>query len=336
MTTRSSCPSLLTRRALLACAAGAVCALSMPAAQAQTASFPTKPITLVVPFPPGGGTDAMFRALAQAASRELKQPIIVANQPGAAGTMAPAAVARSAAPDGHTLVVIASSVYRVPHLQSVSYDVNKDFTYIAGVSEFVFGVAVAADSPFKTVQDLVAAAKSAPGSMAVGSISNGSSGHIALMRWARLAGFQPNFIPFKGGSEVIQALLGGHVQALSESSWGPLAKQGKLRPLAIYADSRIKQFPNVPTMKELGWPVVTKSVVGIAGPKGMDAGTVQILQEAFRRSVTDPAFLKTLETAGQDVNFLDHGAYTRFVKAQFVAEKQAIDELRAAGIPLTQ
>jgi tripartite-type tricarboxylate transporter receptor subunit TctC len=324
-----------SRRTLIASALAASCLAWTPVLLAQPA-FPSKPITLVVPFPPGGATDTQFRALAQAAARELKQPVIVTNQPGAAGTLAPATVARSAAPDGYTLVVIASSVYRVPHLQQVTYDVNKDFTYVAGISEFLIGVVVAADSPLKSAQDLVTAAKAAPGRIAVGAISNGSSGHVALMRWAKLAGFEPNFIPYKGASEVMQAVLGGQVNALSESSWASMVQQGKLRALAIYANERNKQFPNVPTLKELGWNVVTQSVVGIAGPKGIDAKVVQTLQQAFQNATRDPVFLQTLAVSGQSVNFMDHDAYTRFIAEQFAAEKRSIDELKAAGVPLTQ
>lgn len=319
-----------SRRILIATAA----LMIAPLVNAQ-GSFPTKPINLVVPFPPGGATDTQFRALAIAASKELKQPIIVSNQPGVAGTLGPATVAK-AAPDGHTIVVVASSVYRLPHIQPVNYDTLKDFTYIAAISEFVFGVVVDAKSPWKTAQDLVAAAKASPGAVAVGSISNGSSGHVALMRWGAQAGFTPNFIPYRGGADAMQALLGGHVQALSESSWGPMVKQGKVRALAIYAPERNKQFPTVPTLKELGWNVNTHSVVGLAGPKGMDPKVVQLLQDAFKNATQDPAFLQSLDVSGQSTSFMDSAAYTKFVAEQFASEKKSLDELKAAGVQLTQ
>lgn len=296
--------------------------------------FPSKPITLIVPFPPGGYTDSQFRALSVAAGKELKQNIIIVNQPGAAGTMAPGSMARSAAPDGHTLAVIASSVYRVPHIQKVSYDVNKDFTYIAGITAFSFAIVVAADAPYKSVQDLVVAAKAKPNELAVGSISNGSSGHVALFRWAKLAGFEPNFIPYKGASEVMTALMGGQLAAMSESSWGPLVQQGKLRALAVYDDKRSKQFPNVPTLKELGWDVRTNSVVGIAGPKGMDPKVVKVLEDAFHKATTDERFVASLASAGQSVEYMNSASYTQFVKEQFEVERRNMDELKAAGVVL--
>jgi tripartite-type tricarboxylate transporter receptor subunit TctC len=322
------------RRQLLTAAVVAATLLSSGLALAQ-ASFPAKPITLIVPFPPGGATDTQFRALGNAVSKDLKQPVVIVNQPGAAGTMAPGAMARSAAADGYTLAVIASSVYRVPHVQKVSYDAVNDFTYIAGVSEFTFGVVVAADSPYKTAHDLVAAARAQPGALAVGSISNGSSGHIALLRWAASAGFIPNFIPYKGGAEVIQGVLGGQLAAMSESSWGPMVQQGKLRALAIYGRQRSSQFPNVPTLKELGWDVMTESVVGIAGPKGMDPAIAKVLQDAIQRASADPDFLRTLALSGQSVSFKDSVTYTKFVAEQFRAEKKSIDALKAAGVVLT-
>lgn len=321
------------RRTAISALLAAIAAGFAPLCFAQSA-FPTKAINLVIPFPPGGATDSQFRALAQAASVELKQPIVVTNQPGAAGTLAPASVARTAAPDGYTLVVVASSLYRVPHLQPVSYDVSRDFTYIAGITEFVFGVVVPTGSPFKTAQDLVDAAKAAPGRVAVGSISNGSSGHVALLRWGRIAGFEANFIPYKGGADAMQAVLGGHVAALSESSWGPMVQQGRLRALAIYSSQRNAQFPDVPTMKELGWDVTTRSVVGIAGPKGMDPKIVQALQTAFQHATGDAAFLRALETGGQRVNFMDSAVYTRFINEEFASEKRLIGELKAAGVVL--
>lgn len=320
-------------RRLLGVCCTATAFLFAPALPAQTA-FPSKPITLIVPFPAGGVTDTQFRALAQAATRELRQPMVVVNQPGAAGTLGPANMAKAAAGDGHTLSVITSALWRLPHVQPVGYDVHKDFTYIAAISEYVFGVAVAADSPFKTVHDLVAAAQAAPDRIAVGAISNGSTGHLSLMRWSRMAGFQPNFIPYKGGADAIQALLGGHIHALSEAGWGTLVHQGKLRALALYTDERVKQFPDVPTLKELGWNVSANSAIGIAGPRNMDPAVVLALQRAFLKATDDPQFRKSLESAGQGVSYMDSAAYTRFVAEQFTKEQRTVEELKAAGVAL--
>jgi tripartite-type tricarboxylate transporter receptor subunit TctC len=325
-------PSGLSRRYMVA--ASMLLTATLPAL--AQGSFPTKPITLIVPFPAGGPTDVQLRALGNAMAKQLKQPVVVLNQPGVAGTMGPANMARSAAPDGHTLSAIASSLYRLPHIQSVNYDVAKDFTYVAGISEYLFGVAVAADSPLKTAQDLVAAAKAKPRQLNVGSISIGSSGHVALLNWGKQAGFQANFIPYKGGADALQAVLGHHVDALSESGWATMAQQGKVRPLAVYSEKRNPFFPNVPTMKELGWDVTVHSMIGIVGPKGMDPEVVQVLQVAFRKGMEDADFKRTLEASGQAPNFMDGAEFTRFVGTQFEVEKKNVQELKAAGINLAQ
>jgi tripartite-type tricarboxylate transporter receptor subunit TctC len=296
--------------------------------------YPSKPITLIVPFTAGGPTDVQYRAMAGALGKHLKQTVVVVNQPGAAGTMAPANMARSAAPDGYTLSAIAASLYRLPHIQSVSYDVAKDFTYIFGASEYLFGVAVSAESPYKTAQELVAAAKAKPGQVSVGAISNGSSGHLALVRWSILAGFQPNFIPYKGGSEITQAIVGGHLDAMSESGWGPMVQQGKLRVLAVYGEKRSPLFAAVPTMKELGWDVTVRSVSGIVGPKGMDPKIVRTLQDAFRAAMDDPEVKRVLDTTGQMAVNMDSASYTQFVAAQSDVEKRGVEAMKAAGIKL--
>ena len=134
-------------------AAAAVLSLSFHAqVQAQSAAaFPSKPITVLLPFTAGGATDVQIRALAQAASQTLRQPVVVVNQPGVAGTMAPAAMARSAAPDGYTISMIPSTLFRLPHVQKVNYDPVADFTYIIGVTSYSFGIVVAADAPWKRV-----------------------------------------------------------------------------------------------------------------------------------------------------------------------------------------
>jgi tripartite-type tricarboxylate transporter receptor subunit TctC len=333
MTVRTS-RQLLLRRVVLGATVALIAQAALPAF-AQDA-FPNRPITLIVPFPAGGPTDVQLRALGNAASRQLKQPVVVQNQPGGAGTMAPANMARSAAPDGYTIAAIAPSLYRLPHIQTVQYDPLRDFTYIAAISEYVFGVAVTAESPHKAAQDLVATAKAKPGQLNVGAISTGSSGHAALLRWSRAAGFQPNFIPYKGGADAVQALLGGHIDAISDSGWVTMAQQGKLRPLAIYAEKRNPYMPTVPTMKELGWDVVVQSIFGIAGPKGMDPKVVQTLQDAFFTAMDDTEFKKTLQLSSQPNSYMDSATYTRFIESQFEAERRTVQELKAAGINLSQ
>lgn len=310
-------------------AAAAVLSLSFHAqVQAQSAApFPSKPITLLLPFTAGGATDVQIRALAQAASQTLRQPVVVVNQPGVAGTMAPAAMARSAAPDGYTISMIPSTLFRLPHVQKVNYDPVADFTYIIGVTSYSFGIVVAADAPWKTLPELIAAAKATPDKISFGAIGQGSSGHIGISRLSRAAGFPLNYIPFKGASEVVQATMGGHIQVMTEAGWGSMVEAGKLRLLAVMDEQRSPRWPQVPTLKELGYDIAVRSPVGLAGPKGMSPQVVKTLHDAFLAASSDPQFLKALEVQGQPAVHMDSEQYRRFAIAQTASDKRFVEEL---------
>jgi len=163
--------------------------------------YPGRPITMIVPFTAGGPTDTQIRALSHAAARVLGQPIVVENRPGVSGTLGPSTMARTAARDGYTLAMITPALFRLPHLQPVSYDAMNDFTYIVGLTSYVQGVSVAADSPWKTMAHLIDYARANPGKVSVASVGTGSLGQITVARLSRAAGIKLNFVPFKGGSE---------------------------------------------------------------------------------------------------------------------------------------
>lgn len=293
----------------------------------QAPAFPSKPITLLVPFPAGGATDVQMRALARAASQSLRQPIVIVNQPGVSGTLAAAAMARSAAPDGYTIAMISAALFRLPHVQKVNYDPVADFSYIIGVTNYSFGVVVAADAPWKTLPELIAAVKAAPDKISFGGIGQGSSGHIGIARLARAAGFALNYVPFKGGAEVLQATMGGHVQVMTEAGWGSMVESGKLRLLAVMDEQRTPRWPQVPTLKDLGYDIAVRSPVGLAGPKGMNPLVVKTLHDAFFAASSDAQFLKALEVQGQPYAHLDTAQYSRFAVTQTASDKRFVDEL---------
>ena len=252
--------------------AGCACMLS---GSAFGETFPAKPITLIVGFAPGGATDIQARALAQLASKELGQPIVIENRPGLSGTLGPASVAQRSAPDGYTLAVLPGTLFRVPHMAKVSYDPLKDFTYIANVTSYVYSLSVPQDSRFKTLNELVAYAKANPGKLSVATTGVGGSGHISVMRLARLAGIEVNAVPYKGAAEAFNALLGGHVDFTAEGGFGALADSGKIRSLGIFSETRLRSRPSLPTVREQGFDVVAKMTWGIGGPKGMDPKVVE-------------------------------------------------------------
>jgi len=317
-----------TRRALLAAIAATTVLAGAIAAPAFAQSYPSRPISLVIPFPPGGATDTQFRALANAASKELGQPIVVENRAGVGGTLGPVTMARTAAPDGYTVAVLPGTLYRLPHLlKSATWDPTKDFTYVIGLTAYSFAITVAAESPWKTVPDMLAAAKAKPDQYSYGTVGTGSTGHIASSRLLKAAGVQMNFVPFKGAAEQQLALIGGHIDMVGDAGWGVQAKAGKIRPLALMAEKRAKNWPDVPTLKELGWDIVALSTLGIGGPKGMDPAVVKVLHDAFRKASKDPAFLEILDMENQPELYMDSAAYARAAAEQFESDRRFVAEL---------
>jgi tripartite-type tricarboxylate transporter receptor subunit TctC len=202
----SASPSAL-RRTLLGVAMLTAGMMAFPGAQAQSA-FPNKPVTLLVPFPPGSATDAIGRALAVVVSKSIGQQVIVENRAGAAGTLAAGSLAQSNNPDGYTIAIAPASLFRIPHLQKVGYDPIKDLTYIMNFSGYTFSLVVPESSAWKTLPEFIDYAKANPGKVSVGASGTGSSGHVATVVLSQKSGAELTFVPFKGGSEVLAAFVG--------------------------------------------------------------------------------------------------------------------------------
>lgn len=298
--------------------------VSLPA---RADSYPSRSIELIVPFPPGGPTDTQLRTLAQVASRQLGQPIVIVNRPGAAGTLGPAAMARSAKPDGYTIAVVVATLYRMPHLMKVEYHPVRDFSYLIMLTGFTNGIVVRADAPWANLQELLADAKARPQEISFGATGTGSAGHIAMERLLRMAGARMTFIPYKGGAEESAALLGGHLNVISDPGWGPMVDAGKARVLATLGRQRLKRFAQVPTLRELGFDIVVESPIGLAGPRGMDAAVVQKLNDAFRGAMSDPSYVRALEINDQVPLYMGSEEYSRYVAEQTEIERKLIGEL---------
>src|SRR5258705_332338 len=238
----------LRRRTFLRLAAGAA-ALPTVTHVAQAQTFPSKPVTLIVPWPPGGTTDVALRALATATERHLGRSIVSENKAGAGGTLGPAQMAALAKPDGYTVSQLPITVFRLPFISRTSFDPTKDFTYIIGLSGYTFGVVVRSDAPWKTFHELLAAAKANPGTMTYGTPGAGTSLHITMEQIARHQGIKLIHVPFKGNAEATTAVLGGHIHALADATgWAPQVNEGKLRLLVSWGASRTKNWPTVPTL----------------------------------------------------------------------------------------
>lgn len=297
----------------------ACCALLSLSASAQ--QFPAKPVTLIVPWPPGGSTDVTMRALAEATSKYLGQRVIVENRPGAGGTLGATALL-AAKPDGYTIAQLPLGVFRIPHIQKTDYDPLKDFTYIMQLTGYTFGVVVRADAPWKTWNEFAAYAKAHPGEVTYGSTGTNTSPHLTMEQFADAQGIKFLHVPYKGNADNMLGLLGGHVMAASDATgWGPHVDAGKMRLLVTWGEKRTKRWPNVPTLKELGYGIVSNSPYGIAGPKGMDPKLVKVLHDAFKKGMEDPEHLKILERFDQENSYLGTEDYDRWARQTFAQEK---------------
>jgi tripartite-type tricarboxylate transporter receptor subunit TctC len=320
---------MLTRRSLL------VASAALPAlpgfARAQGA-YPNRPITLVVPWPAGGSTDRHLRTLAEIASKHLGQNIIVENKPGAGGTLGPSTVAQTAKPDGYTITQYPLGLLRIPHMQKVVWHPLNDFTHIIGVSGYTFGFTVRADSPYKTFNDYIEAARKQPGKLDYGSTGIGSSPHLLMEEVAGNAKVQLTHVPFKGNADLQQALLGGHVQAQSDATgWDKFVDGGQMRLLVTFGEQRTKRWPDVPTAKDLGYGVVSSSPYGIAGPKGMEPAVVKTLHDAFKKAMEDPKHLEVLAQLNQEVWYRNGDDYAAWARETFARDKALIERLGLAA-----
>ncbi len=276
-------------------AASTLASIGSTRAQAQ-ADFPNKPITLLIPFAAGGSTDVSARALAAVAEKSLGKPIVVVNRPGATGALALSELAK-AAPDGYTLAAINEiAVAIAPHMQKVNFDPMKDFTPILNYGVYTTFIAVSADSPFKSLKDLVDYAKANPKIVTVGVPGIGASAHLGMSRVMLENKAEITFVPFPGGAPTTAALLGRHVSVASASGEVlPHVKAGRLRVLAMFEDSRLKDFPTMQTVRELGYNWNLNSWLGFGGPAGMDPAVTNKLYEAFRKAMDSAEFKSTMD-----------------------------------------
>ena len=289
--------------------------------------YPSKPISLIVPYGPGGSTDQLARALGEGMSKQLKQPVIIEFKPGAGGTLGAAQMVRTK-PDGYSLTMLPISVFRQPYLQTVNYDPLKDLSYIATVSNYTYAIAVMADAKWKTINELVEDAKANPGKFSYSGSAQFSSNHLSMVEIGRIAGIEWTFIPYKGDAEGLTALFGGHVQVVASTSTVlPFMKSGKVRVLATVGDKRPADFADAPTLQEAGFPVVMHSPLGIAGPAGLPPDIIEKLDQAIAATLRDPKFKESMAALGIELSYRDHKEYAAYAVKTFAQEKTIIERL---------
>ena len=303
-------------------------ALTATSSRLSAQTWPERSITFICPWPAGGTADQSMRALCSVAARVLGQSIAVENKVGASGMIGAKALA-SAKPDGYTIGQIPISVTRFSQLGTLAADPRKDFTYIARTSGQTFGIAVPANSPFKTLKDFVAHAKANPGKVTYAHAGVGGATHVGMEEFASVAGVQFNHVPYKGGSEALQGVLGGHVDALADSSsWAPHVEAGKLRLLATWGELRTARFKDVPTLRELGYDVVVDAPNGIGAPKGLDPAVAAKLRDAFRQAANSPEFKAVIDKLDAPLLYLDGPDYEKYVHTVYQKETVLIDKLK--------
>ena len=321
---------MVNRRSIARLSGALLAALALCGA-ARAQDYPVKPVTLIVPWPAGGSTDIAMRAIADAAAKHLGQPIVVDNKAGGSGTVGPATMAAAAKPDGYTIAQMPITVFRLPLMQKTTWDPLKDFTYVVHLTGYTFGVTTSAESQFKTWADVVEYAKQNPGKVTYATPGAGTSLHIGMEQIAAKAGIKLTHVPFKGGAETNAAVLGGHTTLQADSSgWKPLVEAGRLRLLMIWTANRSKNWPETPTLRELGYPFVLDSPFGVAGPKGLDPKIVAKLHDAFKKAIDDPAVQEQLAKYDMVVNYKNTEDYRAFVAETVETERKALSDLGLA------
>ena len=295
-------------------------------ASAQT--YPNRPITLVVPFPPGGIADGTARVVGPALSAALGQPVVIENRGGSGGNLGVAAVAR-AAPDGYTLLMTPNSPVVQNPFMFKNYPINseRDLAPIAMIGEGYIGLVVQKSSPINSVQDVIAAAKAKPGELTFGNIGVGSSHYFAGALLNKKAGINIIPVPFQGAGPAMQNLLGGHVSMSYGTLSGVLSyvQSGQLKLLAVAESKRVRDLPDVPTIAETVPGVVTSTWEGFFAPAGTPSAIIDRLYEATKKALESPEVQQKLTRIGIVPNLMPPDELKRTVHEDLKFWRQAVE-----------
>ena len=293
------------------------------------AQYPTKPVRIIVPFPPGGPVDGVARQIAQRLSENLGQNFLVENRAGANSAIGSEAVARSA-PDGYTLLINASIFAINPHLVKVPYDIHNDFTPVALLAKGPLVVTVTPGLDAKDVRALIANAKANPGKLAFAIGSNGSAGHLSTELFKRQAGLDLLIVPYKGSAPAYADLMGGQIQGFIEPVLGalPLIKSGRIRALAVTSAKPIGALPGVQTVAESGLPGFEFYVwYGLWGPAGLSRDVLDKLSAEVNKVLASPAMRERFESLGFEAQTSTPEAFAKFVREDSARSASIIKEV---------
>jgi len=298
---------------------GAICAALIAPIASSAQEYPTKPIEVVVAYPPGGGTDMTARAVADVARKYVGQPLVVLNKPGATGTIGTQYVVSSKA-DGYTLLVAGGSeTVSLPHFKSLPYNPVDDFEPIIRITVERFGFYVKSDAPWKSMHDFVADAKKNPEKFSYATSGIGGIHHAAVMVLEKRTGIRLNHVPNKGGAETLAAVAGGHVDVAmaAPNEAYALVQGGRVRALALVSGNRSATEPNTPTLKELGYDVVIENQKGFVFPKGTPKAVVQKLHDGLRNVFDDPQFKANADKLKLELAYLGPEDFRKALRAMY-------------------
>ncbi|MFO1220408.1 MAG: tripartite tricarboxylate transporter substrate binding protein [Burkholderiaceae bacterium] len=327
MTHRPACNRRRTLAWLSSCAFGPAFGAAM--AQAPV-SFPSRPITLWVPWAAGGATDLSLRVLAELAAGILGQKVIIENRGGAGGTLA-MPVLQKAAPDGYTIAQMPQPVFRAPWVQKLAWDPIRDTTPIIQVSGVTFGIVVPADSALASLDDLLAWGEKNPGRLTIATNGVGTTPHLVMDELLGRRRIEYVHVPYKGTAEQMVAVSSGQVMVgVNSNGFAPFVDGGRLRLLVTFGEQRTKRWPNVPTLKELGHGIVATSPYGLAGPRGLPGAVVQTLHAAFKAAMHDPLHIGELAKYDQELAYLGPEDYGQVMRETYQAERRVVERLGLA------
>lgn len=320
--------STVPRRALLG-AGLAAAALARPAL-AQQGRYPNRPIRCLIPWPPGGALDAIHRQMFEVAGKDLGQSIVIENMPGARGTRAATFLVQQGRPDGYTIAHHHLSVLRHPFLtRQATWDPVADFTYIMQITGFVFGTAVHKDSPWRSFADMMEAARRQPGRHTFSTSGIATTNHIAMEDLLIRERGEMTHVPMRGSQEGVTALLAKQIDVIADSqAWRPQVENGDFRLLSVWTPTRLPSFPDVPTLKELGYGMSVTSPYGIVGPKGMDPEIVEILHRTLKKAFEDEAVQAIMRRWEQPNEYLGPADYLAFARERVLYERQMVERLK--------
>jgi tripartite-type tricarboxylate transporter receptor subunit TctC len=292
--------------------------------------YPTKPIQLVVPFPPGGAGPVLAMLVAEEVKKYLPQPVIVAHKPGAAGSIGSYSVAKSP-PDGYTLLLGATYITNLPLLQKVDYTVN-DFELMGQIVTTPFNIAVKADAPWKNLKELISYAKKNPEIVTYGTMGTHSPGHLRIMIFERIAGIKLTHVPFKGSADAMSALAGGHVGFCTRypAEGEALVDAGKVRVLSVFDSKRCKYYPNVPTAREEGYDIVSFSWRNISAPKGTPKAIQNTWDNIIKKITQDNSFVEKCDKLKLIVEFKSADDLKKYVAKEMDEIGELIKKLGIA------